>query len=154
MEKEAEKGNVPEEYFDLKKLVQSIVDSWTYGDPMSDRIYCKATLEKIRDEVMKKTNQYYSKTTIINIRNACSGTPFPPHVFYDICSACKLVSAYRTFQERITIKHRHAVLYALLYAAFIAFFQIKPYIIHTAAFRIQYLSDFLPGVFRRLLRLF
>lgn len=70
MEKEAEKGNVPEEYFDLKKLVQSIVDSWTYGDPMSDRIYCKATLEKIRDEVMKKTNQYYSKTTIRKILRA------------------------------------------------------------------------------------
>ena len=67
MEKEAGNGSVPKEYFDLKKLVQSIVDSWTYGDPMSDRIYCKATLEKVRDEVMKKTNQYYSKTTIRKI---------------------------------------------------------------------------------------
>ena len=70
MEKEAGSGSVPKEHFDLKKLVQSIVDSWTYGDPMSDRIYCKATLEKVRDEVMSKTNQYYSKTTIRKILRA------------------------------------------------------------------------------------
>ena len=54
------------------------------------------------------------------------------------------------FSQLLQFHQSDAILYSLLHAAFITFLKIKPYIIHTAAFRIQYLSDFLPGVFRRL----
>ena len=58
---------VSEEEKDLQKLIKSIVDKHTYGDPVEGRIYCSLTITVIREEVAEKTGQQYSNTTIRRI---------------------------------------------------------------------------------------
>jgi hypothetical protein len=70
MEKKAETEPVPEDELDLQKLVKSIVEQYTYGDPVEGRIYCSLTISAIRDEIYKRTGQTYSNTTIRRIMKA------------------------------------------------------------------------------------
>lgn len=67
MEEKAEKEPVSEEVLDLQKLVKSIVEQYTYGDPVEGRIYCSLTISVICDEIHKRTDQWYSNTTIRRI---------------------------------------------------------------------------------------
>ncbi len=70
MEKKAETEPVPEDELDLQKLVKSIVEQYTYGDPVEGRIYCSLTISAIRDDIYKRTGQTYSNTTIRRIMKA------------------------------------------------------------------------------------
>lgn len=67
MEKKAETEPVTEINSDLLKLVNSIAEEYTYGDPVEGRVYCSLTMAVIRDEVRKKSGQTYSETTIRRI---------------------------------------------------------------------------------------